>query len=297
MQLDDFSFYNRGSVKHRRWILILAFAARVSAADPPYFATYTHHMEEPGALEVAIENVAGRPQAGERFLGSLLELEYGVKGWWTTEVYFSGQSTRNDSTLFTGYRWENRFRPLMGEHWINPVLYVEFANLSGADKTMKEVVGFDSQFDQNTRNAEARVEKKREIETKLILSSNFKGWNLSENVIAEKNLSNQPWEFGYAVGLSRPLALKASPRACQVCVENFRAGVEFYGGLGTRHQFGLRDTSHYVAPTVSLELPSGTTFQISPGFGMTSASHGFLLRFAVAYELPGLGRYLQRLWR
>ena len=159
------------------------------------------------------------------------------------------------------------------------------------------MVGFDSQFDQNTPNAEARVEKKREIETKLILSSNFKGWNLAENLIAEKNLSDEPWEFGYAVGFARPLALKASPRPCRVCVENFRAGVEFYGGLGTRHEFGLRDTSHYVAPTVALELPGGTTFEISPGFGITSASHRFLLRFGVAYELPGLGRYLQRLYR
>jgi len=91
--------------------------------------------------------------------------------------------------------------------------------------------------------------------------------------------------------------LKASPRPCRVCIENFRAGVEFYGGLGTRHQFGLRDTSHYVAPTVALELPGGTTFQISPGFGITSASHRFLLRFAVAYEISGAGRALRRLFR
>jgi hypothetical protein len=37
---------------------------------------------------------------------------------------------------FTGTRWENRFRPLLHEHWINPVLYVEFENTSGADKTL-----------------------------------------------------------------------------------------------------------------------------------------------------------------
>ena len=47
-------------------------------------------------------------------------------------------------------------------------------------------------------NAEARQEKKRELELKLILGSNFRGWNISENIIAEKNLSNEPWEFGYA---------------------------------------------------------------------------------------------------
>ena len=35
----------------------------------------------------------------------------------------------------------------MREHWINPVLYVEYENTNGADKTLKEVVGFDNQFD------------------------------------------------------------------------------------------------------------------------------------------------------
>ena len=44
------------------------------------------------------------------------------------------------------------------------------------------------------------MEKERELELKLILGSNYRGWNISENIIAEKNLSNEPWEFGYAVG-------------------------------------------------------------------------------------------------
>ena len=34
-----------------------------------------------------------------------------------------------------------------------------------------------------------RSEKKREAELKLILSGNFKGWNVAENLIAEKNLA------------------------------------------------------------------------------------------------------------
>src|SRR5713101_5466690 len=141
-------------------------AAGCKAQERPYFVTYPHEMEEPGNLEIEFFNAVGKPPDGNRFVGSTAEFEYGATAWWTTELYLDGQTTQHDSTIFTGYRWENRFRPLLGEHWINPVLYVEFANLSGADKTMKEVVGFDSQFDQNTRNAEARVEKKREIETK-----------------------------------------------------------------------------------------------------------------------------------
>ena len=43
-----------------------------------------------------------------------------------TEFYLEGQSTRGDSTIFTGWRLENRFRSLAREHPINPVLYLEY---------------------------------------------------------------------------------------------------------------------------------------------------------------------------
>src|SRR5436309_6720228 len=233
----------------RTSIVLLALAALLLAPSPlqsheTYFVTYSHQMEEPGNLELATRNVSGFPDSGHSFIGSVIELEYGVKTWWTSELYLDGQSTSRESSVFTGFRWENRFRPLLREHWINPVLYFEFENINSADKSLLEVVGHDTREEFLERHD--RHEKKREAELKLILSSNFKGWNLSENVIAEKNLVGEPWEFGYAVGVARPLALKASPRPCRVCIENFRAGVEFYGGLGTRHQFGLRNTAHYV---------------------------------------------------
>lgn len=263
-------------------------------AEGPYFITYTHHLEEPGNLEISFNQVLGNPKLGNTFVGSNLELEYGLKGWWTTEVYLDGQSTLGESTLFTGYRWENRFRPLMREHWINPVLYVEFENINGADKTLREIVGHDGMGDQLAPNAMARRERLREIETKLILSSNFKGWNLAENIIGEKNLGGGAWEFGYAVGVSRPLALAASANACSFCRENLLAGVELYGGLGTLHEFGLHDTSHYLAPTIAWQLPNGTVLGIAPGFGLNSNSHGFLLRFSVTYEINQFVRMFHR---
>jgi hypothetical protein len=267
------------------------------AQEKPYFVTYDHRLEEPGNLEVSVNPVLGLPRTASRFVSSSLEIGYGAKGWWTTELYVDGQATRGDSTVFTGWKWENRFRPLLREHRVNPVLYVEFADLNGAEKTLKEVVGFDSEKDFAGPNAALRRERKREIETKLILSSNFRGWNLSENFIAEKNLSNSPWEFGFAVGVSRPLALAASSRDCKFCRENFRAGVELYGGLGTVHDFTLQDTSRYLAPLLSWELPNGTTIRFSPAFGLTRASHRLLLRFGVAYEIGGFGRRMRRLFR
>jgi hypothetical protein len=265
--------------------------------EGPFFITYTHQMEEPGNLELATKNVTGKPGDGSRFLGSTTELEYGIKGWWTTEFYLDGQATFGDSTLFTGYRWENRFRVLPHEHWINPVLYVEFENINGADKGLLEVVGHDGADDLAQPNAEARLEKKRELEAKLILSSHFKGWTIAENFIAEKNVRHAPYEFGYAAGVSRPMALAARADRCNLCPENFQVGAEMYGGLGTHDDFGLSGTSHYVAPTIAWTLANGTSFKISPSFGITGTSAGFLLRFGVSYEIAQFGRAARNMFR
>jgi hypothetical protein len=255
-------------------------------AQENYFITYSHELEEPANLEIAVKSIAGNPKGGNPFVAAALELEYGVKTWWTTELYLDGQTTAGESTLFTGFRLENRIRPLLGEHRVNPVLYFEFEDINGADKTLLEVVGHDTIIDFLARNN--RLEKKREAELKLILSSNFKGWNISENIIAEKNLKNSPWEFGYAVGVSRVLALAMSAKPCRFCRENFALGAEMYGGLGDRYSFGLHDTSHYLGPVVTWNVPGGPTVRLSPNFGLNANSHGLLFRFMLSYEVEQL---------
>jgi len=263
-----------------------------AAGQENYFVTYSHQMEEPGNLELGTRTVIGSPGGGHAFLGGAMEFEYGVKAWWTSELYLDGQSTSGESSVFTGFRWENRFRPLLREHAINPVLYVEFENVNSADKSLLEVVGHDGREDFLARND--RSEREREIELKLILSSNVRGWNISENFIAEKNLAAEPWEFGYAFGVSRPLSLKASPQACVFCRENFSAGIELYGGLGDRYSFGLHDTSHYLAPILAWRLPNGPDLKVSPSFGLNDYSHGALLRIGVSYEIEQFAELLRR---
>src|SRR5438270_726929 len=80
--------------------------------ESPYFVTYDHYLEEPGNLEVEYFSTFGPQHGGNDFHAFWAELEYGVTAWWTTELYVDGQTTFGDSTLFTGVRWENRFRPL-----------------------------------------------------------------------------------------------------------------------------------------------------------------------------------------
>ena len=277
-------------------LLTLAFLVAIPvpsrAQETPYFVTYSHDLEEPGDLDIELKNVGGAPARTNAFAGSSLELEYGATGWWTTEFYLSGQATASDSTIFTGFRWENRVRPFLQEHWINPVLYVEFEDINAADKNLLEVVGHDSISDLSGSNAANRREKLREMELKLILSRNWKGWNFSENTIFEKNLSNSPWEFGYAAGASRPLSLAASPNRCVFCAENFVAGVEMYGGLGDRYTPGLHDTSHYLSPAVAWTIPHAATLSFGPGFGLNDHSAGVLLRFGVSTEIEQFGNHL-----
>jgi hypothetical protein len=58
-----------------------------------------------------------------------------------------------------------------------------------------------------------------------------------------------------------------------------------YGGLGERHSFGLSETSHYLGPIVTWDIPAGPSVRISPNFGLNRNSSGFLFRFMLMYEI------------
>ena len=227
------------------------------AQESPYIVTYDHYLEEPGSLEVEYFSTFGTQRAGNDFHAFWVEFEYGAKAGGPRKSISTGKRLLVTALSSPAFRWENRFRLLKHEHFVNPVLYIEYERKNGADKILKEVEGVDVESDFADSNATLRQEHVNELEFKLLLSTTFKGWNIAVNPLAAKNLSNNPWEFGYAVGASRPLALKASPNRCAFCPENFIAGVEMYGGLGDRYHFGLHDTSQYLAPGVGLESSLG----------------------------------------
>jgi len=278
-------------------LLAVLLARPAAAQESPYIVTYDHYLEEPGSLEVEYFSTFGTQRGGNDFLAYWMEFEYGAKAWWTTEFYLDGQTTLGDSTVFTGFRWENRFRPLQLEHFVNPVLYIEYEQINEADKIIKEVEGHDIEADHAGPNGIARQTLDHELEFKLLLSKTFKGWNVAVNPLATKNLSpSNPWEFGYAVGASRPLGLKASSKPCNFCPENFIAGIELYGGLGDTQSFGLHDTSHYLAPAVAWNFPSGWTLRLSPGFGLNDNSHQLLLRWGLSREFSNFGGVVSRVF-
>ena len=276
--------------------MLLFSLKSLHAQESPYFVTYDHHLEEPGNLEIETSVTTDVPRAGQRFYAApYAEFEYGVTTRWTSELYLESQSTWKDSTVFTGWRIENRFRMFKREHRINPVLYLEYENRNEASRIQKEIDG--GAPDVSSPNAQLQPTKVRELEGKLILSSDFHDWNLSENFIVAKNLSrNEGFELGYSLGFSHPLGTLASGSECRFCRENFSAGMEFYGGLGSTLNLGLADTAHYAAPVVAWLVSDNTTLRFSPGVGLTHESNPVLLRFGCNYELKGFSNKLSRLF-
>jgi hypothetical protein len=268
----------------------------LSAQESPYFVTYDHHMEEPGNLDIEVSSTTNVPRSGQKYyFAPYMEFEYGVTARWTAELYLEGQSTYGDSTIFTGWRIENRFRPLKRERWINPVLYLEYEDLNEADRIQKELEG--GAPDVSSPNSVLRAIENHELETKLILSSDVRNWNVAGNFIVAKNFSqSEGFEFGYSFGFSRPLATLASGANCRFCRENFSAGMEFYGGLGSTQDLGLHDTAQYAAPVFAWLISDNATLRFSPGFGLTHESSPVLFRFGYSYEIQGIGSKLSRLF-
>ena len=261
----------------------------------PYFVVYDHYMEELDTLDIEVASVVGQDRDINTFVATATQFEYGVRKWWTSELYLDMQTTQHESTLFTGFRIENRFRIWEEPHKVNPVLYIEYENLTGADKILKEIVGFDSKEDLAVPNSISRREHNHELETRLILSSQIGQWNLAGNFIGEKDLGPFPWEFGYALGVSRPLAAAAGNR-CAFCAERFSAGVELYGGAGTWNRFTLRGTSQYLAPDLLWVVPGEVNLKVSVGWGLTDESARMLIRFGVSKDIDGFGRMLGNLF-
>ncbi len=243
------------------------------AQEPPYFVTYSDHLEDRGDLEIGLATTAGDPRGGRAmYAAPWLEVEYGVRNWWTTELYVEGVVSRQDGSGFSGWRLENRFRLFQREHLVNPLLYVEYESINEASRIQKEVVGTGPlDF---APISDLRQQRSHEIEGKLVLSSDVRGWNISENAIIEKNLSRvEGIEYGYAVAASHALGAKLN------------VGVEAFGGLGSSIERSLDETRHFVAPVLGWRVTDRTTLKASVGVGLSQPSDRYLFRIGWTYEL------------
>ncbi len=131
---------------------------------------------------------------------------------------------------------------------------------------------------------------------KLIVSRDHKGWNFAGNVMAAKDLTGEPWEFGYSLGTSRPLSTAEKDKHCVFCRRSISARLEFYGGLGDAHSIGLQNTPQYLGPEMSWKLSERLAIKVGPHFGLTPSSQHVLVHFGVVYDIPDFNKQMAELF-
>ena len=248
------------------------------AGNGPFFITYGHQFPEPGEVELMLMNDVGREPDGKSYAAQMLELEIGHTNRWASEIMLEGQKTPGDEYHFTGYRLETRARLFENEVPLNPVLYVEYENLSVKTKYQMEVSG-------RTDAPESERSREHILETRLILSQPLSPQTtLAFNWINETDLDSDVTAFGYAIGLSYRLA-SSGEHDHHEGHEGVVLGLELYGGLGDSEKFTADSniTEHYLAPTAMWHLGQGWMFKGGVSVGLTEPSQD-LIRMAVGYE-------------
>ena len=96
--------------------------------------------------------------------------------------------------------------------------------------------------------------------------------------------------------MRQPQNPPSSGKNCRFCRENFAAGAEVYGGLGSTLSFGLHDTAQYFAPVLSWAIGNNATLRFSPAFALTQQDSPVLIRFGYTHEFQGFGGKVSKLF-
>ncbi len=92
----------------------------------------------------------------------------------------------------------------------------------------------------------------------------FRGESIGE----ENLLAAKAWEFGYAMGASRPLAPIASGKLLHFLPGKFyRRNRTLWRAWGAPKAFGLHETSHYHRTGDRWKIPVGSKFVFRPASG------------------------------
>jgi len=98
------------------------------AQESPYFHRLQPSLEEPARWNRPIPMFA-KQRGGKRLPGGLVEIEYGVNAWWTTSLPRRPAHLPRQHRVH-GVSAGESLPPLVLEHAINPLLYVEYEDIS-----------------------------------------------------------------------------------------------------------------------------------------------------------------------
>ena len=275
-------------------VILLVFFAVVTVlpgsaigGNAANFILYNHHTADEGEREIMLMNDFGQDFDGTRYVSQMVELELGITDRWTTEFMIEGQTTSGEGGYnFTGWRWENRYRPFEYGTFLNPVLYVEWEDLSEDTKYLMEVSGrTDAEEHEKARPRE------RIFETRLILGQDItERLDVAFNWINESDFDTGVTAFGYAAGLNYKLTKR--PNHVRHIEEEhgyhpeIRFGVELFGGLGDSDKGITANsdiTAHYLGVNALYHMTQKVMVKFGGAVGLTNVSQD-LFRLAVGYE-------------
>lgn len=254
------------------------------------FVLYNHHTPEAGEMEIMLMTDIGQQPDGIRYTAQMAEFELAITDKFVTEFMIEGQTTSGEGGYnFTGFRWENRYRLFEYGTFLNPVLYVEWEDLSEDTKYLMEVSGREDAPPREKKRPRERI-----LETRLIVGQDFmeNRLDVSFNWINESDMDTRVTDFGYALGLNYRL-FKPKPSEAHHMghgkpnhERTVILGLELFGALGDT-DLGITlngsKTQHYLAPNISVHFPSNVMVKFGGAIGLTNVSND-MFRLAVGYE-------------
>lgn len=252
------------------------------AGNEANFVLYDHHTEAKGTTEINLLGDFSNAAPGDApYAAQLIEMERALTDQWMAALYFEGDKIDGMDYAFGGWRFESRYRLLPYGAFLNPVLYVEYANLRPSHRYLLEVTG-------RTDTPET-TGGSSEIESRLILGQDIGDrLDIAFNWINDANLSSGDWEFGYAAGLNYTLfEHTARTRGSDWTLKEVKLGAELFGGVGDS-ALGLtldpNVTQQYAELNLRSELDNGLHVQVGGAAGLTHDSERGLLRLMLGYE-------------
>ncbi len=273
-------------------LLLGAFAVLPSfvyGANGANFVLYNHHTAEPGEMEIMLMMDIGQEPDGTNYTAQMVEFELGITERFTAEFMVEGQTTSGeDGYHFTGFRLEGRYRLFEYGTFLNPVLYVEYEDLSEDTKYVMEMSGREDASEKH----KSRPSRERVLETRLILGHDITDrFDVALNWLNESDLDTGVTAFGYAVGLNYGLRAFGGGSSGHMedkseVHKSVTLGLEIFGGLGDSDK-GLTAngnlTQHYFAPNLKIHATEKVMVKFGGAIGLTNVSQD-IFRLALGYE-------------
>lgn len=236
-------------------VIGLGVVPRAEAHLKDYLVTRDYYTAKRGEFEVTLWNDISFPEADHDDTYSTkhqVELEYGLTDHLQLAYYEVYTWNRALDWERDAFKIEMKYRFAEAGQWpVDLALYTEYKNPDGHRQRRSDV-----------------------LENKVILSKDMGRWNLTGNVIFEKQINTgSHWEYEYTAGVSYAATALT------------RLGLEVKQGLGDSRDFDFSGRQPlYLVPGLYTSLTPHIRLLVGPAFGLTRASDDLQLKSLVEVE-------------